>query len=192
MDIVFELLHIEIGIGSQIDLVDEDQIGGLEQQRILQGLVVALGDGGHADADMLAQPEFCGADQIADVVDDDGLHAGQVQLRNGLLDHVGLQVAGTLGVQLDGPDAQGGHALGVLGGVEVALDDRHGAAVDAAVGQDLLQEGGLAAAGGSQQIHHPDATAVQVGPDQVGDLVVLIEYVYIDGNGFHIILHGNS
>jgi len=185
MHILCKTLDIKVGIGLQVDLVDEYHIGGLEQQRILEGLVVALGNAGYTDTQMLAQQELGGADQIADIVDDNGLDPFQIKLRQGMLDHIGLQMAGALGVELDGADTDLLHALGILGGIEVALDDGHPPAVDARIGQHLLEQGGLAAARCAQQIDHADAALRQVFFISGGNFIVFIEYADVDGDGFH-------
>ena len=146
-------------MGRQVHFIDEDHIGALENGGIFQWLVVAVGNCGHGDAQMLAQIILGGADQIADVLHDDGIDAAQVQQIDGPADHIRLQVAGALGIELDRPCAQPGQTGCILGSIQVALDDGDAGSFQRAAFQELFHQGGLSAAGGAQQMDHADAHA---------------------------------
>ena len=57
--------------GQQVDLVDEHELAGAEHQRVLQRLVLALGDRADHHARVLADAELGRADEVADVLDDE-------------------------------------------------------------------------------------------------------------------------
>ena len=59
----------------QVDLVDDHELAGAEHQRVLQRLVLALGDRGDHDPRVLADAELGRADEVADVLDDQQVDA---------------------------------------------------------------------------------------------------------------------
>ena len=93
----------EVGFGAQ------NQIRGSEHHGILGGLVVTLGHREECDVAVLAQVEARRTHQIADVLDEQEVHALQIQPMQGLVDHVGVQMTGTAGGDLDRGHPLGGH-----------------------------------------------------------------------------------
>ena len=53
----------------QVDLVDHHELAGAEHERVLQRLVLALGDGRDHHALVLADVELGRADEVADILD---------------------------------------------------------------------------------------------------------------------------
>ena len=92
----------------------------------LVGLVVALGRRGDDQAQGLAQVEIGRADQVADVLDEQVSRPADGELVDGGEDHVGVEVAAAVGVDLRGGEAQGPQLVGVDGGGDVALDHADG------------------------------------------------------------------
>ena len=64
-----QLLEVEVQVREQVDLVDQHQLAGAEHQRVLERLVLALGDRGDHHPRVLADPELGRADEVADVLD---------------------------------------------------------------------------------------------------------------------------
>src|SRR5262245_3559349 len=57
LDVVKEVLQVELEVGQEVDLVHEDELARAEHERVLERLVLALGDRRHHDAVMLADTE---------------------------------------------------------------------------------------------------------------------------------------
>ena len=62
-------LEIEVEVRKEIDLVDDDELAGSKHQRVLERLVLALGDRGDHHAVVLADLELRRTDEVADVLD---------------------------------------------------------------------------------------------------------------------------
>ena len=152
---------IEVHRLGQVDLGDQHQIGSVEDRRVLEGLVLALGGGDQHHPQALAQVVGAGAHQVAHVLDHQQLqllegHALVLQAVQPLGHHRRLQVAGLAGGDRGGAQAGGLEAAGVVVGGQIAHDHRQALPVAAtrrqAPGQGL-QQGGLARAGGGEQVH---------------------------------------
>ena len=79
-------LEVEVEVRQQVDLVDQHQLAGAEHQRVLERLVLALGDRGDHDPRVLADVELGRADEVADVLDHqqvDALPAAAPAARSG-------------------------------------------------------------------------------------------------------------
>ena len=63
------LVEVEVEVRQQVDLVEHDELAGAEHQRVLERLVLALGDRGDHHPRVLADPELGRADEVADVLD---------------------------------------------------------------------------------------------------------------------------
>ena len=72
----------------------------------------------------LAQIEGRRADQVADVLDEQDAALGRVQVFERMPDHVRVEMAALAGVDLDCRNARRPDAVGVVGRLLVALDDR--------------------------------------------------------------------
>jgi GNAT superfamily N-acetyltransferase len=65
-----ERVQVELEVGEQVGLVHHYEGAGPEHHRVLQRLVLALGDRVDRGPGVLADVEFGGADQVADVLDE--------------------------------------------------------------------------------------------------------------------------
>ena len=124
------LVGIEVDIGQQVDLVQQQQVGGGEHVGILERLVLALGHREDHHLARLAEVEGGRADEVADVLDQQQRAVRQRQARQRLGDHLRVEMAALAGIDLQRGDARGANPLGVEVGLLVALDhrDRHFAA----------------------------------------------------------------
>ncbi len=86
-------VEVEVEVRQQVDLVDHHQLAGAEHQRVLERLVLALGDRGDHDPRVLADPELGRADEVADVLDDQQVDLVERQRRQRRADHVRVEVA---------------------------------------------------------------------------------------------------
>src|SRR3984957_2438231 len=67
-----ERLHLEVHVGQEIDLVDENEACVAEHVRVLEGFVRSLGHRRDDHPILLSEVEHRRTDQIADVLDEDG------------------------------------------------------------------------------------------------------------------------
>ena len=65
VEVLLEALEVEVDVRQQVDLVDDDQLAGAEHERVLERLVLALGDRRDHDPRVLPDPELGGADEVA-------------------------------------------------------------------------------------------------------------------------------
>ena len=125
VEVVQVALHVEVHVREQVELVDHDQLAGAEHQRVLERLVLALGDRGDHDPHVLADPELGRADEVADVLDDQQVDLLQRQRGERGADHVRVQVAlaaeAVARVELDDRQVQRGEPVGVERALHVAL-----------------------------------------------------------------------
>ena len=70
---------VEIQVGEEVDLVEEHDRGIVKHLRILERLVLSLGDGEHDDLVVFSQVEGRGADQVPHVLDEDDPRAVEVE-----------------------------------------------------------------------------------------------------------------
>ena len=152
-------IHVKIESRGHVDLIEQLRAGVLEDARVLDGLVVALGHRENHDGQVLAQVKVDRADQVAHIFDKDDVDVlqtnGLVERVNGLHDHVALEMAQAARVDLDGGHAGFLHGDGVDIRGNIALDD--GAAQASLVAQALVgaqDRGGLARTGARQDVDH--------------------------------------
>ena len=69
VDVVEQLVEVDVEVGEEVELVDHDQLAGPEHQRVLERLVLALGQRADHRPGVLADPELRRADEVADVLD---------------------------------------------------------------------------------------------------------------------------
>ena len=104
-----------------------------------------------------------------------------------MANHVGVQVAAGAGVDLAHRDPGGGDPVGVVAGLLVPLDDG-AAGLTLQVGEGPLQEGGLAGAGGADQVEDEDPLFAEKRPVAGSQPVVLGEDVALDGDDFGVMV----
>jgi len=140
------LRHVEIDVREEVRLVDQEDGGFLEHEGVLGRLVGTLGGAQEHDLCVLAQLELSGTDKISHVLHYQETDAVEVEGREGLPDHVTVDMTGPARVYLDDGDAEAGHPLGVAGVLDVAFNN--GDPEPVAEGLDgLLHQGGLPGAG---------------------------------------------
>jgi hypothetical protein len=161
-------LHIKVHVGQQIDLIEQHGGGNVKHERIFLGLVVALGNAQKRHLAILAHVELGRADQIADVFDEKDVEAVRSRLLAASWTWELVRWAAALGVDLHGLGAGGGHAAGIVVGLQVALDDGHVHLV-AQVGQSAFEQRGFARPGRAHEIEDQDAAFGEKGPEIGGN-----------------------
>ena len=120
-------IHVKIESRSHVDLVEQLRAGVLEDARVLDRLVVALGHRKNHDGQVLAQVKVDWADQVTHVFDKDDVDVLKahrlVERVDGLHDHVALEMAQAARIDLDGGHAGFLHGDGVDVRGDIALDD---------------------------------------------------------------------
>ena len=152
-------IHVKIESRGHVDLIEQLCAGVLEDARVLDGLVVALGHRENHDGQVLAQVKVDRADQVAHIFDKDDVDVlqadGLVERIDSLHNHVALEVAQAARVDLDGGHAGFLHGDGIDIRGNIALDD--GTAQAGLVTQALVgaqNRGGLARTGARQDVDH--------------------------------------
>ena len=159
-----------------------------EDVMVLPHHVVSLGGGDDDDPVVGSQGEVGGADEVPDVLDEDDVVVVQVDVREGLLDEVGVQVALVSGVAVDRVQS------GLLEpGVVVHAGDVTRDSADAdTLGPELLgeldDEGGLPCSDGSHEVDGFDPLAPHEAVVLMGDLVVLLENIDFHAGLYYV--HG--
>src|SRR5699024_7034420 len=147
-----DTVQVECKIGQHVALGQGQAVGVGEHEGVFGDLVVPLRDAQHRQAEVFADVELGGADEVADVFHKQHVQPVQVELGQDVLDAHGFDVAGAVGVQLDGGDVQGSDLFGVDLAGDVPLDDADGKFFPQP-GDQRGQQGGLARAGAA---HHVD------------------------------------
>ena len=163
MDVGGEPGDIYLEQRQQIDLGDDHAIRLMKHHRVLQRLVLALGDTYQHDLVVLAKGELRRTDQVADILDQQQVEGGKLQRLQTGGHQVGVEVTGA-----SGGDCHYGHALSTeLLGVElrghVTLDDR---TVEVALHrrQRARQQRRLAGARAAHQVEAANARRIQPAP----------------------------
>jgi len=113
LDVVAEGIEVEGDGGEEVNLVEDDDVGGLDEPGVLVGFVVAGGDTEHGDEDVLADVGGRSG-EVADVFDEEKVKGVEVKPIQGIADVSGIDGTACLaGVDLDDLGADGGNALGV-------------------------------------------------------------------------------
>lgn len=148
--------RIEIDMRLQVDLGEQHQIRRSEHIRVLERLVIALGDREDDHLEGFAEVECCGTHQVADVLDKRHAPRGEGKLVERVPDHMGIEMTATTGVDLHRRHAARPDAIRIVGGLLIAFDDDNlEPAFELLDGFD--EERGLAGAGARHQIEgeHP-------------------------------------
>ncbi len=117
---------VEPGRLGEVRLGEHDQMRGPEGRRVLQRLVLALGDRHEDDPQLLAEVVGGRADEVADVLHEQQRRAGRQPARQVAADLVRFQVAQPAGEELLHRGARPGQAPGVVLGRQVRGERRHG------------------------------------------------------------------
>ena len=95
----------------------------MEHERIFQRLVIPFGHAQDHGFEILSQVELRRTDQVTHVLDEQKVQVLYIQVFQGFLDHVAVQMAGATRVDLDNRGTRPADAFGVVGGLDVSLDD---------------------------------------------------------------------
>ena len=189
MDALDAFIEIEIEVGRHVDFVHQQHIADGEHQRVLQGLVVALGNGEDHGVFHGAGVELGGADEVANVLQNGEIYVLGAEAFQTLLGHAGVQVAHAAGVELDDLHAAGGDGGGVHVGVDVRFHD-----ADAHIVFQRLdgghQSGGLAGAGGAHQVQQESLLLLQLLAQLVRLAVVRLKNALFDFQ-YAVFIHGS-
>ena len=127
VEVVEEPVEVEVEVRQQVDLVDQHQLAGAEHQRVLERLLLALGDRGDHDPRVLADPELGRADEVADVLDHQQVDVVERQLagsaeRTMFASRWHSPPKPGVGVELRDRHVQRGQPVGVHRALHVALE----------------------------------------------------------------------
>ena len=130
------LRDVEVDVRQQVDLVQDHELAGAEHQRVLERLVLALGDRRDHHARVLADPELGRAHEVADVLDHEQVDLIQRDRRQRGAHHVRVQMAlaaePDAGLQLGHGHVQRGQPVGVQRALHVALEHARAHAAEVA------------------------------------------------------------
>ena len=87
-----DLVHVEIEVGQDVDLVDYQRVADLKYQRVFKGLVVPFGDGEYHGVLRRARVELRRADEVADVFQHDEVEVVSAHLVESLMGHVRVDI----------------------------------------------------------------------------------------------------
>lgn len=166
-------------IGQQVDFVNDAQPGALEYIRILQGLVVTLGDAYDNHAPGLAQIEHGRTDQIADILDEEQRTCRQVERQECVVHHGGIEMAPLCGIDLPANGSGCRNAARIIVGMLVTFDDRHGKFPQERQ-EGLFEKRRFPGSGRTDDIHGTDFTTGKILPILLGLSVVEGENVFLD------------
>ena len=121
-EIAEELVVVEVRVRQQIDLVEHKRADFVEQQRILTGFVVALGDTEDADLGVLAEVEFGRTSDVADVLDQYQVERIEVQFAETALDERRFQMTRPAREQLDHRHAELRDPVAIAGRRDVTFE----------------------------------------------------------------------
>ena len=182
VDVRQQLLDVDVEVGEEVDLVDHDEVARAEHQRVLERLLLALGDRADHRAHVLADLELGRADEVADVLDHEHVDLVERQLGQRRADHVRVEM--TLAaearrrVQLRDRHVQRREPVGVHAALDVALEDAEPRPLE--VADDLLEQRRLAGPGSAHQVDDLHARTVEVVAVRARDRVVRVERVLDD------------
>ncbi len=172
-------VRVELHVRQEIDLVQDEQVRRMEHVRILERLVLAFGDREDHDLVRFAQIERGGADEIADVFDQQQAAVDRLQRRQRMAHHVRVEVAAPAGVDLHGGSAGRADAIGVERGLLVALDHRNRNAAFERLDR-AHEERRLAGARTRDEVEREDAAVAQRSPVRRRECIVLRKDVLLD------------
>lgn len=168
--------HVKIHVGEEVHLVEKHDIGGMEHLGVLERLVLPLGYGEDHHLVVLPQVEGSWTDQVPHILDEEEVQVGEVEMIDGMADHVGIQVAAGTGVYLLHRNPGRRDPPGVVVSLLVTLND--GAPYfSRKVPQGPFQDGGLAGSGGADQVQHEQFPGSEELPVPFGKVAILRQQI---------------
>ncbi len=149
--ILFRGSNVKRHIGQEVNLVQDQQLGFEENGRVFERFVFSLRDTENYDFRSFAQIIARGADQVADIFDQQQIDVFQRPVGKRSLDHAGIEMASPAGRNLFHGEAEPRQAHGVVFGLDIA--GQHGdALVRRKAFERALQQTRLARARRTDQI----------------------------------------
>src|SRR5215208_5623876 len=102
LDTALEVIHSEVDVGQEIDLVDDQHIDTAVSAWIFVGLVIPFGDGGHEYGFVCAKLEVGRAYQVANVFNNQQVKLGELEFFECSVHHHGIEVTIPTRIDLDG------------------------------------------------------------------------------------------
>ena len=169
-DAFHEELFIEVQIGHEVDLVQENHIRFFKSERILVRLVAAVCHADDEELHVLADIQLGRADEISDIFDEEDARRIEIHGMYRIMHERCIQMAGAEGIDLRRLHMLLSEALGIDVGLDIPLDD-----IDLArdVLHELLERGGLARPRCAHDIHGENIPFRQVMSDMLGNVIVM-------------------
>ena len=120
---------------------------------------------------MLADIKFRWTNQVADIFHDQQIENGKIKSIHRLPNHIAVEMAGTVRVDLDGLNAFGGNALGIEAALNIPFDYTDAQPVLQPV-DGFFQKAGLACSGARHQIDDKQMIPVEYLPILIGDSLI--------------------
>ena len=175
---------IKIKIRQHIIFVKDKTISVCEHEGIFFYFVVSLRDTQESNAERFADAEFGRTYQIADVFHKNNIQVIQRKFGKDMPDAHGLDMAGSVRIQLNSGNAEAGNSLGVHLSCDVPLNDTDTEIVSQPFDQSRNQAG-FPGAGASHNVNHTDVTGSQGIFYFFADILIplhdLMQYFYFHG-----------
>lgn len=159
----------------------------MKHERIFQRFIIALGYTQDHGLEILTQVELGRADKVPHVLDEKKVELGDVQISQGFLDHIAVQMAGPSGVDLN--DRRPGLAdpFGVVGGLDIPLDYPDAEIIFQGLDR-FFQERSLAGSGRTHEVNDQDPILRKLQSVFLCYALVGLQDVFNDRN-FHLRQH---
>ena len=172
------LFNIKLYVRQKVCLVDDAQIGISEDGRVLDRLVIALGDADHHNPFRLAEIKQGRTDQVAHVFNKQHGVGLRCKLFDSAVDHDRIQMAAAAGVDLDDRDAGGIDALGIVHCLLIPLDhEKRDLLLERFNG--LFEQGGFAGSGRTDKIQCDNVFCFKIATIAFSEPVVVCQYVLL-------------
>src|SRR4051794_28021985 len=172
-------LPVELDCLGQLILANDGNIGAVEDGGILQRFVLTFGDRHQYDAQIFSEIVGRGADEIADVLDEQEIEFIDIPSLQGILHHGCFEMAQGAGGDLLDRGLAAGETHCVIFGGEITHQRRY-AVFWLQQGQSFLQEGGFAGAGTRHQADYEDSGASKLLTQSARDDVILLQDIAPD------------
>jgi len=165
---------VELKVRKEINLVEDHDLAGSEDMRVLYWFVFAVGYRHDDHLGSFAQVEQSGANQIADILDHhDGMH-WRIELCQAAGRHVRFQMTASAGVDLHNSTACRLNSLGIVKGCLVAFDHGNRQLIGQ-VANGPLQERGLSRPRLADQVQREDVSSGEPAAVAFGEQAVFGE-----------------
>jgi hypothetical protein len=178
--ISLQLVNIDAhGVG-EINLVDDNQIGLVENDRVLLYHPWTLGYANHDYTLVVTERKVRGADEITHILYDDDLCLREVHRSQGFLDQPRVQVAFNAGIDLNRAHLVLGDSVGVDGGRDIPGDDQYLVATISQSLNNRFNKGGFARPDASKYIDSSDSVPVKHGAVFFSKLAIALGEILLE------------